>query len=102
MRAQVRAGDPAAFGRLFDDFARAIYNHAFRLTGDWSVSEDVVALTFLEAWRLRSKVELDGGSLRPWLYGIATNVARNTSRAARRHAAALARLPAGGRGAGLR
>lgn len=34
-----------------------------------------------------------GGSPRPWLLGIATNVARNTRRAHRRHSAAVARLP---------
>lgn len=93
MRARVRAGDPEAFGELFDGFARAVYNHAFRLTADWSVAEEVVALTFLEAWRLRSKVEPEGGSLHPWLLGIATNVVRNTVRAKRRHAAWMARLP---------
>jgi RNA polymerase sigma factor (sigma-70 family) len=32
-------------------------------------------------------------SLRPWLLGIATNVTRNTARAARRHQAALSRIP---------
>jgi RNA polymerase sigma factor (sigma-70 family) len=95
MRARVRAGDPDAFGTLFDEHARTVYNHAFRLTGDWAVAEDVVSLTFLEAWRLRDRVDADGGSLRPWLLGIATNVVRNTRRAARRHEAALARLPAG-------
>ena len=94
MRARLLAGDPDAFGQLFDEFARGVYNHAFRLTGDWSAAEDVMALTFLEAWRLRARIEPDGGSLRPWLLGIATNVARNTTRAARRHAAAVARLPA--------
>ncbi|MGI5380750.1 RNA polymerase sigma factor [Streptomyces sp. CA-251387] len=92
-RARIRAGDPVAFGQLFDQCARSVYNHAFRLTGNWSTAEDVVALTFLEAWRLRAKVDLDGGSLRPWLLGIATNAARNTARAARRHEGAIARLP---------
>jgi RNA polymerase sigma-70 factor (ECF subfamily) len=92
-RARVRAGDPDAFAELFDDFARPVYNHAFRLTGDWAAAEDVVSLTFLEAWRLRGRVDPDGGSLRPWLLGIATNVVRNLRRAARRHEAALARLP---------
>ena len=72
-----------------------MYNHAFRLVGDWSAAEDVTALTFLEAWRLRHRADADGGSLRPWLLGIATNVARNMRRAARRHEAALARLPRG-------
>ncbi|MGW2183695.1 RNA polymerase sigma factor [Streptomyces sp. NPDC001732] len=92
-RARIRAGDPDTFGSLFDDYARAVYNHAFRLTGDWSAAEDVLSLTFLEAWRLRGTVDLDGGSLRPWLLGIATNTARNTRRAARRHEAAVSRLP---------
>lgn len=93
MRAGVRSGDPDAFRDLFDRCARAVYNHGFRLTGTWMAAEEVVALTFLEAWRLRHRVDPDGGSLLPWLLGIATNVARNHSRAARRHQAALARLP---------
>ncbi|MEU3786349.1 RNA polymerase sigma factor [Streptomyces sp900129855] len=93
MRKRIRAGDHDAFGELFDAYARSVYNHAYRLTGEWTVAEEVVSLTFLDAWRLRAKLDEDGGSLRPWLLGIATNVTRNTRRAARRHAAAVARLP---------
>ncbi len=93
LRKRIRAGDHDAFGELFDAYARSVYNHAFRLTGDWSAAEDIVSLTFLDAWRLRGKVDVEGGSLRPWLLGVATNVTRNTRRAARRHAAAVARLP---------
>jgi RNA polymerase sigma-70 factor (ECF subfamily) len=92
-RARVRAGDPDAFGMLFDDCARAVYNLAFRLRGNWQEAEEIVSLTFLEAWRLRARVEPDGESLQPWLMGIAVNVTRNFSRAARRHRAAMARLP---------
>jgi RNA polymerase sigma-70 factor (ECF subfamily) len=93
LRARIRNGDPHAFGELFDAYAHSVYNHAFRLTADWSVAEDTVSLTFLEAWRLRARVDTEGGSLRPWLLGIATNTVRNSRRAARRHAAALSRLP---------
>jgi RNA polymerase sigma factor (sigma-70 family) len=95
MRRRIHAGDPDAFRELFDEYVRSVYNHAFRLTGNWSVAEDVVSLTFLEAWRLRDRVDVsvESGSLRPWLLGIATNVARNVRRAARRHDVALARLP---------
>ena len=92
-RTRVRAGDHDEFGVLFTEHARAVYNHAFRLTGNWSAAEEVVSLTFLEAWRLRGTVRPDGGSLLPWLLGIALNVARNVSRAARRHQAAMSRLP---------
>jgi RNA polymerase sigma-70 factor (ECF subfamily) len=93
LRARVRVGDPAAFSLLFDEYSRAVYNLAFRLTGNWSTAEDVVSLTFLEAWRLRASVDPEGGSLRPWLLGIAVNVNRNMGRAARRHQAALSRVP---------
>ncbi|MCT2589419.1 RNA polymerase sigma factor [Streptomyces sp. N2-109] len=93
LRRRLQAGDPDAFGTLFDTYARSVYNHAFRLTGDWSSAEDIVSLTFLEAWRLRERVEPEGGSVRPWLLGVATNVVRNTRRAARRHADAVARMP---------
>jgi RNA polymerase sigma-70 factor, ECF subfamily len=93
LRARVRVGDPAAFSVLFDEYSRAVYNLAFRLSGNWSTAEEAVSLTFLEAWRLRARVEPDGGSLRPWLLGITINVNRNMSRAARRHQTALSRLP---------
>lgn len=97
MRTRVRAGEESAFAELFDSHARAVYNHAFRLTADWSTAEDVMAATFLEAWRLRDRVDPEGGSLRPWLLGIATNTARNQYRSNRRyraaaHAAAAAEL----------
>ncbi|AEM87385.1 RNA polymerase sigma factor [Streptomyces violaceusniger] len=93
LRTRVRAGDPDAFGQLFDECASVVYRHAVRLTGDWGMADDIVSLTFLEAWRLRERLLPGDGSLRPWLLGIATNVTRNTTRAARRHQAALANLP---------
>jgi RNA polymerase sigma factor (sigma-70 family) len=88
LRTRVRAGDSSAFAELFDSYARAVYNHAFRLTADWSTAEDVMAATFMGAWRLRDRVEPEGGSLRPWLLGIATNTARNQYRSNRRYRAA--------------
>ena len=57
--------------------------------------DDLVALTFLEAWRLRGRVRVVDGSVLPWLLVTATNVARNQRRAARRYRALLDRLPAG-------
>ena len=68
-RARVRAGDHDEFGVLFEEHARAVYNHAFRLTGNWSAAEEVVSLTFLEAWRLRGTVRPEGGSLMTWPAG---------------------------------
>ncbi|WP_037906560.1 RNA polymerase sigma factor [Actinacidiphila yeochonensis] len=93
LRARVRAGDPDAFRLLFDEHASVVYRHAVRMTGDWVMGDDIVSLTFLEAWRLRERVLPGEDSLRPWLLGIATNVSRNTARAARRHQAALTKIP---------
>lgn len=99
MRTRVRAGEPDAFAELFDVHARAVYNHAFRLTADWSVAEDVMSTTYMEAWRRHASIEPEGGSLRPWLMGIATNVARSHCRSNRRYrAAATAAAAAAGAG----
>ncbi|MBG6065110.1 RNA polymerase sigma factor [Micromonospora ureilytica] len=92
LRARVRAGDPGAFAELFDEYARSVYNHAFRLTADWATAEDVMAATYLQAWRSRERVTEEGGSLRPWLLGIATNEARNHIRSNRRYRRVAAAL----------
>ncbi|MFF3404420.1 RNA polymerase sigma factor [Streptomyces sp. NPDC002659] len=94
VHARIRAGDPEAFREVFKDHAQLVYRHAVRVTGDWALAQDIVSLTFLEAYRLREKLRDEGESPRPWLMGIATNVLRNTARAARRHDRALARVPA--------
>ncbi|WP_328534374.1 RNA polymerase sigma factor [Micromonospora zamorensis] len=93
MRARIRAGDSDALGELFDEHADAVHRHALWSGSDPANAEDVVSLTFLEAWRIRESLRPDGDSLRPWLLGIATNVLRNRQRAARRHREALRRLP---------
>ena len=92
LRIRLRDGDHTAFSSLFDEFAQQVYAHAFRLTGDRSMAEDVTAGTFGQAWRSRRKIEADGGSLRPWLLGIATNLARSARRSERRQRAVADRL----------
>jgi RNA polymerase sigma-70 factor (ECF subfamily) len=90
---QAGAGDGHAFGVLFERHARAVYNHCFRRTADWSVAEDLTSAVFLEAWRRRDGVRLESESALPWLLGVANNVVRNRDRTRRRHRDALGRLP---------
>ncbi|GAA3346001.1 RNA polymerase sigma factor [Amorphoplanes nipponensis] len=92
--AAVAAGDEAAFGTLFDRHSRAVYNHAFRLCGSWSVAEDITQATFLVAWRRRGTARLAHGTALPWLLVVAGNHARTEWRSARRRRALLGRLPA--------
>ncbi|MYT73227.1 MULTISPECIES: RNA polymerase sigma factor [unclassified Streptomyces] len=91
MRRRVRAGERDAFAELYEQCARPVYQHALRLTGDWSTAEDIMSETFLTAWRGRERLHTEGGSLRPWLLGIATHKAENARRGRRRRIAFLAR-----------
>lgn len=86
------AGDDDAFGALFARHAKPVYNYCFRRTANWALAEEMTSVVFLEAWRRRNEVRLEGERALPWLLGVATNVLRNARRAARRHDAALARL----------
>lgn len=87
-----REGDREAFGLLFEQHARLIYNYFFRRVGDWAAAEDLLSIAFLEAWRCRKTLSSPEKGL-PWLYGIANNVVRNRRRSERRYAAALRRVP---------
>lgn len=93
MRNRLRRGDRDALGELYDEHAPVLYRYALRVTGDWAEAEDVVSATFLEAWRGRENLRADGGCVRPWLLGIATNIMRRNARARRRREIALARVP---------
>jgi RNA polymerase sigma factor (sigma-70 family) len=86
-------GDHSAFGELFERHSRAVYNHAFRLTGSWSAAEEVTQATFVTAWRRRKAARMVDGSTLPWLLVVATNTARTERRSARRWQALLRRVP---------
>lgn len=83
--------ESAAFEALFVAEANAIYAFCARRCGDRVLAEDLLSVVFLEAWRHRHRAIALDGSYRPWLFGIATNVLRNSRRTLRRHSDALAR-----------
>jgi RNA polymerase sigma-70 factor (ECF subfamily) len=92
--AALGGGDETAFGQLFERHHRAVYNHAFRLSGSWTVAEDVTQATFLTAWRRRGQARVVDGSLLPWLLVVAGNTVRAERRSARRWLALRRRVPA--------
>lgn len=55
-------------------------------------AEDVVAETFLVAWRRVGDLPVDPGDARAWLFGIARNQLLNAHRGARRRDALAVRL----------
>lgn len=78
------------FGALFERYAPPVFGFCARRTGDLDVAQDLTSITFLEAWRHRSRMPAEP---LPWLLGVAANVMRNSARSLRRHRAALSRLP---------
>ncbi|MEU4542003.1 RNA polymerase sigma factor [Nonomuraea dietziae] len=82
--------DPAAFSVLFDRHAPALHRYVTRRLGD-SLADDVVAETFLAAFRRLTRYDTAHRDARPWLYGIAANLIGKHRRAEVRAYLALAR-----------
>jgi RNA polymerase sigma factor (sigma-70 family) len=92
--------EPEKFAELYDRHAPVIHRYISRRLGD-EMADDIVAETFLAAFRARRRYELDRPDARPWLYGIAANMIGKHRRAETRrlralaHAGALAPVPDG-------
>ncbi len=91
-------GDEAAFAALVNRYRRELYNFLARFTGDAALAEDVFQEAFLQ-------LHLSAGGfdpsrrLKPWLFTIAANKARDAMRwHGRRQAAPLDAAVDGGAG----
>jgi RNA polymerase sigma-70 factor (ECF subfamily) len=91
---------PEAFRHVFDRHFPVVLRYLAARVGDRA--EDLAAATFAAAFAARSRFDLEAGSARPWLFGIATNLLQGERRQAARHLRACARLagaePPGGDG----
>ena len=75
---RAREGELGAFNQLVSLYQDGVYNVAFRLLGSAESAADVTQETFISAFKhLRS---FRGGSLRAWLFRIATNAAYDMMR----------------------
>ena len=83
-------GASERFGALFRRHAAGIHGYAARRLGV-SAADDVMAETFLVAFRQRARYDQTREDARPWLYGIATNLIAHHRRAEARSYRALAR-----------
>jgi RNA polymerase sigma factor (sigma-70 family) len=81
---------PERFGAVFDRHATAIHGYIARRLGR-DAADDLVAETFLVAFRQRASYEPDQPSARPWLYGIATRLVSRRRREEVRFFRAIAR-----------
>ena len=90
--ASARAGDPAAFGAIFDLHRNRVFHQAQRMSPTIHDAEDVTAATFLEAWRRRESVRVVDGSIIGWLLVTANYLARNLDRSRRRYRTLLEQM----------
>jgi RNA polymerase sigma-70 factor, ECF subfamily len=78
----------ARFTRLYEQHHETVRRYVWRR--DPEATDDVVAETFLVAWRRLEDVPEDGAAA--WLIGVARNVRRNVRRSARRQESVSIRL----------
>ncbi len=76
-------GDKQAFDALVGRYYASLYRFLIRALGNESAAEDLVQETFLRAYRARRRIR-PTVSLRPWLFSIAVNLARDYFRRAAR------------------
>jgi RNA polymerase sigma factor (sigma-70 family) len=82
--------EPEFFGLIFDRHAAAIHRYLSRRIGTVQ-ADDLMAETFLIAFRGRDRYDPDRPDAVPWLYGIAANLLRRHRREEIRQYRALAR-----------
>ena len=80
---------PGTFDDLFGAHSAAVLAYAARRTANEADAEDVVAETFVVAWRRLADAPAEP---RAWLYGIARRVLANQRRAAERRTSLVRRL----------
>ncbi|WP_329083691.1 MULTISPECIES: RNA polymerase sigma factor [unclassified Streptosporangium] len=84
---------PERFGEIYDRYFREIHGYLGRRL-DRQVADDLAAEVFLTAFRKREQFDPERGEVRPWLYGIATNLIGLHRRTENRRLAALRRSAA--------
>src|SRR5476651_885688 len=65
--------DTDAFGQVFDAWYKPVFGYIMRRTGDYDLSKDIAAETFLKAFLKIGSFQWRGIGLSSWLYRIATN-----------------------------
>ena len=80
-----KAGDPEAFGSLFDHFHGPVYRYVAARVGRPSDAEDLAQLVFVKALEALPRYEARGIPFGGWLFRVARNVVIDHIRTRREH-----------------
>jgi RNA polymerase sigma-70 factor (ECF subfamily) len=80
---RIQQGDRDAFDAVVHRYGKAIYRHLYRLMLNREDAEDLTQESFVRAFHYVDRLD-SGGSLRSWLYTIATRVGLNALRSQHR------------------
>jgi len=80
---QIQAGDSKAFETFFARYRPAMQVHITRIVREPAATEDLVQEVFLRVWT-RAEQWQGSGSVKGWLYRIATNLSLNHLRSVKR------------------
>lgn len=89
-------GDEAAFARLAERYAGGLFGFLFRFVNDAALADDLVQETFLQVHQAAESFDLSR-PLKPWLYTIAANKARDLLRSRARRPERSINAPASSR-----
>jgi RNA polymerase sigma-70 factor, ECF subfamily len=81
---RLQQGDNTALDLLYDRYASALQRHVRSMVHNDEASADLVQEIFVHVWQRAEQWRVPG-SVKGWLYKIATNLALNHLRSRRRH-----------------
>jgi RNA polymerase sigma-70 factor (ECF subfamily) len=80
---RAQAGDPEAFGELYDHYVTMVHRYVYHRVGDRATAEDVTSETFVRALRRIDSLSFQGRDVGAWLVTIARNIIRDQVKSSR-------------------
>jgi len=71
---RAKSGDPDAFARIYDAYVERVYRYIYFRVTDETVTEDLTAQVFLNAWESLDRYQPGDSPYIAWLYTIARNL----------------------------
>lgn len=82
--ARAAAGEPEAFGAIYQTYQHVVYRFGYAMTGSRDAAEDITQEVFVTLFREIARYDPSRASFTTYLYGIVRNMSRDRLRRERR------------------